>query len=87
LHQLNIPDYLLSEGPNEPFFANRSRIHAPALAKVSEGTARAGARRPVRAGARLAYVWQPPYSQLPDPLGERSRAAPTTARLFVYPLL
>ena len=27
LHQLNIPDYLLSRGPNEPFFAAAESIY------------------------------------------------------------
>ena len=34
LHQLSIPDYLLSKGPNEPFFANRETIYD----KVEDGT-------------------------------------------------
>ena len=27
LHQLNLADYLLSRGPNEPFFANTESIY------------------------------------------------------------
>ena len=34
LHQLSIPDYLLSKGPNEPFFASRETIYD----KVEHGT-------------------------------------------------
>lgn len=33
LNQLNIPDYLLSKGPNDPFFANRESI----FDKVEDG--------------------------------------------------
>ena len=34
LHQLSIPDYLLSKGPNEPFFASRETIYD----KVEDGS-------------------------------------------------
>lgn len=34
LNQLNIPDYLLSKGPNDPFFANRESI----FDKVEDGS-------------------------------------------------
>lgn len=34
LNQLSIPDYLLSKGPNDPFFANRETI----FDKVEDGT-------------------------------------------------
>src|ERR1019366_6893825 len=33
LHQLNLPDYLLSKGPNEPFFAAAESIYD----KVKDG--------------------------------------------------
>jgi hypothetical protein len=33
LHQLNLPDYLLSKGPNDPFFANAESIYD----KISDG--------------------------------------------------
>src|SRR4051812_26910385 len=33
LHQLNIPDYLLSKGPNDPFFAAAESIYD----KVNDG--------------------------------------------------
>jgi len=33
LHQLNLPDYLLSRGPNEPFFANAESVYD----KVKDG--------------------------------------------------
>ena len=33
LHQLNLPDYLLSKGPNEPFFASADSIYD----KVGDG--------------------------------------------------
>jgi hypothetical protein len=33
LHQLNLPDYLLSKGPNEPFFASAESIYD----KVKDG--------------------------------------------------
>ena len=34
LNQLNIPDFLLSKGPNDPFFANRESI----FDKVEDGS-------------------------------------------------
>lgn len=34
LNQLSIPDYLLSKGPNDPFFANRESI----FDKVEDGS-------------------------------------------------
>ena len=33
LHQLNLADYLLSRGPNEPFFANAESVYD----KVKDG--------------------------------------------------
>ena len=33
LHQLNLPDYLLSKGPNEPFFAAAESVYD----KVKDG--------------------------------------------------
>ena len=33
LHQLNLADYLLSKGPNEPFFANAESVYD----KVKDG--------------------------------------------------
>jgi hypothetical protein len=33
LHQLNLSDYLLSRGPNEPFFANAESVYD----KVKDG--------------------------------------------------
>jgi len=33
LHQLNLPDYLLSKGPNEPFFASADSVYD----KVNDG--------------------------------------------------
>lgn len=34
LHQLSLPDYLLSKGPNDPFFAHRESIYD----KVEDGS-------------------------------------------------
>ena len=35
LHQLSLPDYLLSKGPNEPFFAPAEKIFASTKAEVA----------------------------------------------------